>query len=130
MLEPRDTYGQAQVSSRGHLGYSGARGKRRGFSPSAAALMASSALLAISRSPYPFFLNTFLFDLFSKNEPAQLVYFPSENRAKIGTKRQTAPFGTLPAHRNRRIRTKIGLSLEDRSNFRGSWAFSGCLCEG
>jgi len=43
VLQHRDTHGQAQVCSRGHQGSSGARGKRRGFSPRATAHHSQSA---------------------------------------------------------------------------------------
>jgi len=42
-----------------------------------------------------------------------MFFLSRENRAKIGTTRQTAPFGTLPALGNRRIRTMFGLSLPE-----------------
>jgi len=43
MLKHKDTYGQAQVCSKGHPGSSEARGKRRVFSPAAAARHSQSA---------------------------------------------------------------------------------------
>jgi len=65
VLENRDTYGQAEVSSGGHLGSSRAHGKQKGFGPAAATRHSQSA-----RAPIEYG--------FSQHHPfSPQLYFPS-----------------------------------------------------
>jgi len=104
ILEHRDTYGQAQVCSKGPQGSSEVRGKRRAFSPGAAARHSLSARVHVDFPKKHFSPNFFGLSRLNSN------FCLTQNSGEFARVRQGGPSHTRALPRKRPVYAQFELS--------------------